>query len=280
MFEGGTFDFAYDEPRTLTAEGAFSVRRGNCMSFTALFIAMSRSVGISTYLMAVLRDPDVDRDNGLVIINRHVVAAHRSGNEVSTFDFYLSSAAPFAARQVIDDVQASAMYHTNLGGAALRDDDLAQARRHLEIATKLAPEWAAGWINLGVTLAHLDDLDGAFTTYRQALEVDPGNSSALNNMSFLYTRLGRDSEARVALRAAAQSTNNPFTLLAMADSEMGRGHPWEAKKYLKRAKRWYPKEPEVYEGLARLAKLMDHSRKEEKYLGKAKRLRGAAAGYR
>ena len=280
MFESGTFDFSYDDSRTLTAEKAFSARSGNCMSFTALFIAMSRSVGIPTFLMAVRRDPEVDRDDGLVIINRHVVAAHRSGSQVTTFDFYLSSATPFVSGQVIDDVQASAMYHANLGSAALRKDDLEEAHRNLEITTTLAPDWAAGWVNLGVALAHLGDVDGAFAAYRRALDVDPGNSSALNNMSFLYASLGRRSEASVALRAAAQRTESPFTLLAMADLEMLRGANREAQGYLKRAKRWDPKEPEVYDGLARLADKMGETRRAEKYLRKAERLREAAAGRR
>ncbi len=278
MFEGDTFDFAYDNLRTLTAEGAFETRRGNCMSFTALFIAMSRSVGIPTFLMTVRRDPDIDRDDGLVIINRHIVAAHRSGGQVTTYDFYLSSDAKFVSRRVIDDVRASAMYHTNLGGDALRNDDFEEARRNLVIATTLAPDWAAGWVNLGVTLARLDDVEGAFFAYRQALDVDSGNSSALNNLSSLYERLGRDSEARVALRAAAEQTESPFTLVAMADSEMLYGNNREAAKYLKRAKRWYPREPEVYEGLARLAHRTGDTRREEKYLRKASKLRSVENG--
>jgi len=280
MFEGGTFDFSYDNARTLTAERAFTEGSGNCMSFTALFVAMSRSIGIPTFLMAVRREPEVARDDGLVIINRHVVAAYRSSGRVAVFDFYLSSASPFVSGSVIDDVRASAMYHANIGGAAIREKDLDTALRNLEIATTLAPDWAAGWVNLGVALAHLGDVDGAFTAYRRALGIDPGNSSALNNMSFLYAIQGRKSESRVALRAAAQRTDSPFTLLAMADLEMLQGNNSEAQRYLKRARRWDPKEPEVYDGLARLAKRLDHSRRVEKYLGKAKRLREAAAGHR
>jgi len=278
MFEPEVFDFAYDDTRTLTAEEAFSARRGNCMSFTALFIAMSRSVGIPTFLMAVRRDPEVGRDDGLVILNRHVVAGHRAGGQISTFDFQYTSESRVVGGLVIDDVQASAMFHANLGGAALRNNDLAGALHNFEITTTLTPDWAAGWVNLGVALAHLGDVDRAFSAYRKALEIDPGNSSALNNMSFLYSSLGREAEARVALRAATQRTESPFTLLAMADSEMLVGNDREAQTYLKRAKRRYPWEPEVYDGLARLATRMDEHRRAEKYRRKAERLRGRAAG--
>lgn len=281
MFDGAKLDFDYEDEQTLTAEKAFENRRGNCMSFTALFVALSRSVGIETVLMEVRRDPTVARDDdGLVVISRHVVAAYRSGGWVWAFDFYLSSTAPFAGGLVIDDIRASAMYHANLGGSALRANDLDTALKNLETTTALAPDWSAGWVNLGVTYAHLGQVEEAFMAYRRALEIDPINGSALNNMSILYGNIGRDAEARVALRAAAEQTESPFTLIAMADSEMLHGNNREAEKYLKRAKRWYSKEPEVYEGLARLARRMGDARREAKYLRKASRLRSVENGDR
>jgi len=280
MFEGDAFDFAYDDARTLTARGAFSARRGNCLSFTALFVAMSRSVGIQTFLIEARRDPEVGRENGLVIINRHVVAAYRSGGQVSVYDFYLSSASPFVSGLVVDDVRASAMFHANMGSAALRGGDLEEALRNLEITTALTPDWSVGWVNLGVTLAHKGNVDGAFAAYRRALEIDMGNSSALNNMSYLYSSLGRGAEARVALRAAAQETESPFTLVAMADSEMQLGNDSEAVGYLKEARRRYPREPEVYMGKARLAQRMEKPRRAERYLRKAERLARVDSGVR
>ena len=36
------FDFAYDTQLTLTAAEAFASRRGNCLSFTSMFVAMAR----------------------------------------------------------------------------------------------------------------------------------------------------------------------------------------------------------------------------------------------
>jgi transglutaminase-like putative cysteine protease len=41
------FDFAYDTQLTLTAAEAFATRRGNCLSFTSMFVAIARSAGIA-----------------------------------------------------------------------------------------------------------------------------------------------------------------------------------------------------------------------------------------
>jgi len=99
-------------------------------------------------------------------------------------------------------------------------------------------------------------------------------------MSYLYSSLGRGAEARVALRAAAQETESPFTLVAMADSEMQLGNDSEAVGYLKEARRRYPREPEVYMGKARLAQRMEKPRRAERYLRKAERLARVDSGVR
>jgi Flp pilus assembly protein TadD len=270
---GSDFEFTYDEELTLTAAEAFETRRGNCMSFTALFVAMGRSAGIPTFLMAVRRAPEVDRVDDLVVVNRHVVAAHRDAHEVSVYDFYVASATPFIHQFVIDDVLATAMYHNNMGGAAIRHGDLEGAFLHLGITTTLAPQWGPGWVNLGVARFRSDDASGALAAYQHALEVDPNNSSALTNIAYVYRSQGRTDEAQNALRAAAHRTTNPFTLVAMADVEMVRGNLDQAARYLRKAKRWFGTEPEVYDALARLARYRDDPPRAKKYAARAAKLR-------
>jgi Flp pilus assembly protein TadD len=273
LFRNEAFRFEYDENLTLTAEEAFESGRGNCMAFTSLFIALSRSVGIPTKLVSVRKIPDVDLDEGLVVINRHVVAGFQSADRLHNFAFYVTSAAPPMQQRIIDDVHASAMYHTNLGGAAIRNDRLSDAQKHLKIATILSPTWSPGWVNLGVARARMNDTDGALEAYKTALEIDPENSSALTNMAFIYREMGLEDEARTALQAAAQHTSNPFTLIAMADVEMVRGDFDKAQRYLRRAKWWYRDEPEIYEAMARLARYTGNEDKVESYTRKALDLR-------
>ncbi len=51
------FGFATTPGLTLTAAEAFASRRGNCLSFTSMFVAMARSAGIPAFLMSVRREP-------------------------------------------------------------------------------------------------------------------------------------------------------------------------------------------------------------------------------
>ena len=278
FFDRGEFEFEYEGLRTLTAEEAFAARQGNCMSFTSLFVALSRSLGLPTFLVAVKRQPEVEKDDDLVVVSRHVVAGYRSPNKIFIYDFYVTSSAPYLSRRVIDDLAASAIFHTNLGGLAIRQSNYDEALRNLEIATVLAPEWAPAWVNLGVTHGRLGDEQAAFGAYQQALVVEPGNSSALVNLAKMYQGQGREEEARTAMLAAVDGTRNPFTLIAMADAEMVRGNAEEARQYLRRARWWYGKEPEVYDALARLAVFDGEEEKAEKHRQRAAELRMKAYG--
>jgi Flp pilus assembly protein TadD len=267
------FDFAYDSLLTLTAADAFASRRGNCLSFTSMFVAMARSAGIPAFLMSVRREPEVDRDGTLVVVNRHVVAGYRgASSEVHIFDFYLTTSGPYVQERAIDDLTATAMYHVNLGGDAIRRGELDEAVRHLGIATTLAPDWAPGWVNLGVAHYRQGDAEAAFADYQRALDAEPGNPSALGNLAFIYRDQGREREAEVALRAAAQQTTNPFTLIAMADVEMARGRLGTAGGYLRKARRWYSDEPEVHLALARLAERRGDQARAERHRARAAEL--------
>ena len=247
------------------------------MSFTSLFIALSRSAGIPTFLVTVARQPDVEMDEGLVVVNRHVVAGYRAPTRLYTYDFYVSTSTQVVSRGIVDDLGASAIYHTNIGGMAIRQGDLDGAVRNLKIATVLAPDWAPAWVNLGVTYSRLGDEELAFDALQKALAAEPGNSSALTNLAKLYRGQGRIVEADNAMRAAAEGTRNPFTLISMADAEIHRGDFEKARQYLRRARWWYAGEPHVYEALARLADVEGDAAKAGKYREKALDLRREAA---
>lgn len=274
-----SFGFKYEADRTLTAEQAFAERRGNCMSFTVMFVSLARTAGIEAFLMTVMREPDVDRDGDLVVVNRHVVAAMMGDpGTVAVFDFYLRDDGPRIQQLVIDDVKATAMYHTNLGGDAIREGRLDDASEHLRIATTLAPDWAPGWINLGVVRNRMDDREGAIDAYQKALDADPLDSSALTNLAAIYRDQGMDTEADTALRAAAHQTTNPFTLIALADVEMMDGDLRAARRWLNKARRWYPDEPEVYRALSRLAARRGKLDVAARYQDRAAKLDETAAG--
>jgi Flp pilus assembly protein TadD len=273
LFDHKAFPFAYDARETLTAAEAFRQRRGNCLSFTALFIALSRAMDTKTFMVSVRRRPEVEKDETIVTISHHVVAGYMILGELRLYDFYYTSSLPYMHQRVIDDLRASSLFHVNLGGAAIREGDLDEARQHLELATRIDPRLAAAWVNLGVVRFRSGDAEGALKAYQQALDLDPSCSSALANMANVYYQQGKPEMAQRALSAAARQRDpTPFVLIALADSEMTLGNLDRARTYLKKAKR-AGKEPEVFEGYARLAIIEGNQKDAVNFLKRAEKLR-------
>ena len=278
IFNPDGFPFSYDQRVTLPAERAFQERRGNCLAFTSMFVTLARSLGLPGFLVMVQRSPTVERVEDVVVVNRHVVAGYSEASRLYLFDFYESSEIPYMQTRVVDDLAASALFHTNFGGDAIRDGDLKSAERNFRIATVLGPELAAPWIGLGVTQYREGDLDGALDCYRHALEVEPGNPSALTNLAYLYRRRGLDDQASAALRAAGKGSSSPFTLIALADSELAQGDVRQAKHYLRKARHNYRDEPEVWEAMARLEATVGDHAAAKRHRERAKALRAAPGG--
>ncbi len=276
LFDPERFPFRYDSRLTLTAREAFELREGNCLSFTVLFIALSRSVGIDLWLVSVRRVAEVSERENVVVVNRHVVAGYPHGNRLYVFDFFLSGTRSYVGHRVVDDVTASALFHANLGAEALQAGDLERGLRELRLATGLDPNLAAGWINLGVARRMGGDLEGALRAYRTALSIVPGDPAALTNLAHIYQARGMDEEARMALLAAAKGAASPYSLIALAQMEAGQGRIEDARRYLLRARRRYRTTPEVWEALARLAEDGGRSELARRYTRKAAALRRRA----
>ncbi len=273
LFDPSEFPFQYELEATLTAQEAFRSRRGNCMAFTSLFIALSRSIGLETHMVEVERLPDVDEQNGLILVNRHVVAGYRGSNRVTLYDFYVTSTTPFLRRDFITDLKAIALFHNNLGAEALRADRLGPAEAHFLISTRLAPDWAPGWIGLGVCTARRSEFRKALAIYRKAQKLEPSNNTVHRNMAAAYYALGDRQSGDAALEAAADKTRNPFTLIALANLEIKRRNLSAAASYLRRAHWWYPREPAVLEALSRLAAIRGDWDKAEEFSRRARMLR-------
>lgn len=277
LFDPNRFGFQYDSGLTVNAREAFELRRGNCLSFTALFIALGRSLGIDLRLVSVQRVLEVSEEENLVVINRHVVAGFPRGSRLYGFDFFRTATNSYTRHRVVDDVTASALFHVNLGAEAIREGDLRRGLAELRKATALDPDLAAGWINLGVARRMAGDLEGALRAYHRALTIVPGDPAALTNLAHIYHAQGMEEEARTALLAAAKGPASPYSLIALAEMEAGQGRVGDAKRYLLRARRRYRSTPEVWEALARLARDGGHLELAGRYSRKAEALRRRAA---
>jgi Tfp pilus assembly protein PilF len=251
LFDPERFLFDYDARGTFSASEAFDRREGNCVSFTSLFIALGRSLGIPLVPGLILRG-NSEREGNLVVINTHMVALYYHSEGVTLYDFAQTRKEPIEGMSILDDLWMSAIFLNNRGVEELRAGNYDTAAAQLETAIKLVPEFLGAYGNLGVARRLQGDVDAALDVYRRALAIQARDPTILNNLASLYQSLGRHEEAQAALRAANLSNATPYLLIARGDLELSQGEGRTAMKLYKRAQRLAPDIPEPHLAIARL----------------------------
>jgi len=87
-----------------------------------------------------------------------------------------------------------------LGKLFLRLDDMEQARAAFRGACDRLPAFGPAWANLGATLGELDRPDEALAAFERALADDPDSPQAVNNVGVVSRELGRLAESEAAFR--------------------------------------------------------------------------------
>lgn len=252
LFDAKRFTFDYEAGLTYTASEALAAGRGNCVSFTNLFIAMARSRGLRVRAGSMTPRVTGEKRGDLVYVTTHVVAVYQLHDRFVVFDFYRSREDDVPRIRLLDDYELAALAVNNRAVEALGRGDLAAAEPRLEAAVKLAPSFAGAYGNLGVLRRRRGDIPGALDAYRQALALEPRNPAILGNLAALYVGLGREREAQAALRLADMSMATTYTTLARGDLEAADGRIDVAMRFYKRAARLDPKIPEPHLAIARV----------------------------
>jgi tetratricopeptide (TPR) repeat protein len=184
------FELVYDDS-TRTAAGTFKERRGNCLSFTNMFIAMARQAGIHAEYQEVDIPPDWSIAGDSFLFSQHVNANVDLGAGVirivdfNIYDFHTSY-----DRRVISDQRARAHYFSNIGVDYMLAGDAAQAYGNYRQAILEEPSFEPAWINLGILHRREGFPAHAEAAYLKALELEPSNMVAMSNLANLYDEAG------------------------------------------------------------------------------------------
>jgi tetratricopeptide (TPR) repeat protein len=230
MFNGltknGYFETAYRIGTTNTAAETFSDKSGNCLSYTSMFIALAREVGLNATFQIVEVPPTWDADSGFLIRYTHINVLMRGlmfnrsyGSEFSV-DFNDVLPDPEYDRYEITDAEAASLFYGNRSVVLFRAGDHRPAFVLLKKALELSPDNADLWINLGAFYAKLSVHDHAIKAYQMALYADPYNQSALSGLSRTYEFVGATELAnQYAMQVRRYRQNNPYYHYAIAQAE-------------------------------------------------------------
>jgi len=272
VFRNDALGFTY-APETKTALQTFTERSGNCLSFTNLFVAMARAIGLDARYREVDIAPTWSKVGRLVVFNRHVnVVVYVEGRP------FLADLFPRIDRievggRIVSDARGYAHYYNNVGADWFSRGNPIMARKFFLEAIRQDDSAAFVWANLGVVQVHLGDLDEAEHSYRKALELDEDHLVAMANLVELLKKTGREEEAaQFEDRVHDFKMKNPYYHYSLGERAYSSGEYIQALGHYRDALKRNSKEPHFHHALAktytqlgRYEKAMEALKKAAKY---------------
>ena len=270
LFGKDGLDIVYGNHETKTAVETFETRSGNCLSFTILFVAMARHVGLEAHFQEVSEILSWDRRGDVAVSNRHMFAEIETHEGTLRVDFLPGVEKRYRSVRRVGERRVLAHYYSNLGAEALTGDDLELAKEMFSRALEIDDTLAAAWVNLGVTHRRLARPKLAESCYLRALELSADEISAASNLAALYQASGRLREAGPYLRKIRKHRRrNPFYHFRVGQAAASRNDLAVARRRLRRAVRLLPDDALFRAELGRVQARSGRPRKAERSFRRA-----------
>jgi len=232
----GNFELIYDD-KTRTAQETFLAARGNCLSFTNLFIAMARYVDIHAKYQEVEIPPEWSIVGESFLFSQHVNVLVDLGVGLQrVVDFNMYDFQVTYDRRVISDARARAHYFNNIGVEHMLKGETTLAYANFRQALFEDDRFSPAWINMGVLHRREKYPNYAEAAYKQALEIYQFNLIAMSNLANLYDDEGKTELAEQYLaRVQSHRMKNPYYRFQIANAAFIDGDYETAIKNLKYA---------------------------------------------
>ncbi len=210
VFQENKLGFTY-YPATRTAIETFTQRNGNCVSFTYLFIALARQLGLDARYREVDIVPLWSKIGNLVSLSGHANVAVFIGGRGYVVDLFPEVNRIELDGRVVSDARAIAHFYNNKGVDELGAGRPGESVSCFREALASDPSLPSVWGNLGVAQSNMGATEEAEKDYRKALELDPGYLVAMSNLAALFEKTGRYREAKSYLAKVRKfKLRNPY----------------------------------------------------------------------
>jgi len=237
----------YDDT-TRTASETFRHKQGNCLSFSNMFVAMARDVGLKVQFQEVDIPADWTFDNDTFVLNQHVdVVVDQGTPGTQVVDFNMADFKTTYEMRRISDARALAHYYNNIGVARMQVGDAATALACFRRAIVDSPDFSPAWTSLGTLYLRNGHPAHAEAAFLEALNVNESDSVAMSNLAGLYEQLGdRERAASYQKLVIAHRMRNPYYRYLLARSAFLSQDYRTAIAHLKWAIRQRPQEDSFY----------------------------------
>ncbi len=280
----GGLGIRYSAYVTKAAAEAFAEREVNCLSFSLIFVAMSRQMGLEAKVNEVDIPPMWDlRDGDSLTFFRHVNAkvVMPQGHQLVA-DLEMERYGAHYRQRMISDEQAAAQYYNNRAmellasapveshevnkavtakGAVVGDsvavdtkpvkeavaEQVLESYLHLRKGLELNPEAPYLWSNLGNLYGREGLYPEAEAAYLKGLSLDPRDLTLISNLAHLYSLKGDALKANYfSGRAQAYRESNPYYLYALALEALSRSDLEQAEQLILKSLEKEAQEPRFY----------------------------------
>lgn len=275
VFEPTGVGLQYDTEATLTVAETWRQRRANCLSFTLLFVALAREIGLDANMQEVGQVVTWYQEQGMIFNAGHVNVGMRVDGRHATLDLDSNVLYDRRGPRQISDRRALAHFYNNRGAEHLAAQDPEGARRYFAMALAMDARFVPAWSNLGVLESRLDNLPAAGRDFETALAINPDHAPSLHNATRLYERMG-DSRRATALhrRLERSRERDPFYQFMQGVMAERSGDYAQAVEYYRHAVRLHGQAHQFHFGLARAYFLSGDNRRAEREMTKARALGG------
>src|SRR5690606_37098200 len=217
----------YRETPTYGIAESYARREVNCLSFTMMFIALARHVGLAAYAQASGDALAMRVMDDTLYRTRHVKAGVDIDGLQYTVDVGWRSVVAEDRPRRLSDRELVALLHSNNASEQLMAGNFELATLETGKMLALDAGSAAIWNNAGVVHWRSGRHDAAEQAYLKALSLERKHIEALSNLVVLHkaagdTRLAEKYEAELE-RARASDPFSQF-LAAQQLQEIGRAH--------------------------------------------------------
>ena len=271
IVDADTFGLVYDD-KTRTASETFRARLGNCLSFSNMFVAMARHVGLNVQFQEVDVPPDWTLDKDTYVLNQHVNVYVDLGQAgVRVVDFNIADFKASYEMRRIPDARALAHYYNNIGVGRMQAGDTIAALSCFRTAIADGErQFSPAWTNLGTLYLRNGHPAHAEAAYLQAVKANNSDLVAMSDLARLYEQLGdRERAAAYQKRVIHHRYLNPYYRYELArQAYIGKDYV-AAIGHLKYAMRKRPKEDQFYFLLGACYLEKGDKRAAERWLAKA-----------
>ncbi len=238
IFDDDKLGLRYDPRATFTASSTFENSIGNCLSFSFLYYALAREIGLDVRFQEVEVLPQWTLgDDELFIESKHVnVRVNMPGNRDLVVDIDEVEPARQLEHRLLDEDYVVSLYYSNVGVERLLEKNLQEALKYFVKALHIDYDNSAHWTNLGVLYRRAGLDDYAEKAYYVALSYNKDDKAALSNLAHLYHDAGDEARSEYFSDLVKRyHDKNPYYFYSEARENILDGDLEEALKNINKA---------------------------------------------